>query len=141
MTKWARHASVRARTTVLLAAGLCALLTTSALAAGGNSVHNQAPGHVTVGQSFKVHLIGHAKSTAWLYLWLDSKACTATPAGEHKRLGGYAWTVTGSFDKASGWKATAAGTTHVCSYLSKRSEPENSPHGVLARDFTTIKQT
>jgi hypothetical protein len=125
----------RMGTSALLAVIASCVFATAALGSGGSSVKIVAPKTVQVGgPKFTITLKGNAAVKAWLYLWVQSGPCLATPAAEHAEYGGYLWTVRHSFKEPThGWRATGAGTTFVCAYLSKKSEPKNSAHGVLAR--------
>jgi hypothetical protein len=100
-----------------------------------------APHHVNPGgPKFDIAVKGYASAPDWVYLWVQGSPCRATPAAEHQAFTGHVWHgVTGSYDELThGWQASSAGTSYICAYLSKGSEPENSAQGVLAHSFSTI---
>lgn len=121
---------------------LSAVCAATALAAG-NSVTAHAPTGVRVGSKFSIKLTGHAKKPSTLYMFLDTKACGATPAVEHTTHGAngdYWLNVDGTFSKTSkGWVSHLAAKIHICSYLVKGSAPINPNGAVLAHDFVAFR--
>ncbi len=135
-------------TSVLVTLVVAGVMATAAWAAG-NTVSVKPPSNAKVSPStcssstptgcrvFSISLSGHAKTSARLYMFLDYHACGANPAVEYDSGdAGYVWGVSGSFHKVSkGWYSDKSGTDHVCAYLQKPSQPENSAGGILAHRF------
>lgn len=154
----ARRHRVRIRgrfsTSVVVTVIAGGVLAASGWAAAGNTISVTVPSDAHVSPSscqpasnqtatcktFSVTLKGHATSAERLYMFLDFKACGANPAVEHARANGSVWSVEGSYKEVSkGWVSYKRGTDHVCAYLQKASEVENSPGGILAHKFASFK--
>ena len=127
--------TTRRFSSALLATGLLAAVLAASAWAAGNVIRISTPRHATANHNYSIGFRGHANTTEHLYMFVDAHACGANPAIEHARANGDIWTVKGNFHVvAKGWHGPAS-KQHVCAYLVKFSEPENSPNGVLAHRF------
>lgn len=130
--------------TLALVGGVLLALAGTAFAAA-NTLHFKV-GHVAPNATYAVTVRGSASGNKHLYLFIDSRTCARTPAGEFGRTGpfgsayGYYWAkVRGHFSHTARFRTTAVLRDHACAYLTTTSTRKNGRHGVIAHHFKTYR--